>query len=61
VSGLIVAVAYVVASLSPLIMGVLKAQYGLEAGIQVLAAAAFVAGATFLTIIFWSSLKTVQV
>ncbi len=52
VAGLIVAVSYVVASLSPLIMGVLRARFGLEAGMQVLAGGALVAGLIFLAIIF---------
>jgi MFS family permease len=51
VSGIIVAVAYVVASLSPLIMGVLRAEFGLRAGMQVLAGGALVAGLIFLAII----------
>jgi len=60
VSGLIVAVSYLVASLSPLIMGALRAQYGLEAGMQVLAAAALAAGLVFLAIVLGQSQKVVQ-
>lgn len=52
VAGLIVAVSYVVASLSPLIMGALRARYGLEMGMDVLAGAALAAGLIFLAIIF---------
>lgn len=59
VSGIIVAVAYVVASLSPLIMGSLRANYGLQAGMQVLAGGALTAGLLFLAII-WVSGKTVR-
>jgi MFS family permease len=51
VAGLIVAVSYVVASLSPLIMGALRARYGLETGMEVLAGAALAAGLIFLAII----------
>jgi len=58
VSGIIVAVAYVVASLSPVIMGALRAHYGLQAGMQVLAGGALAAGLIFLAII-WGSGKTV--
>jgi MFS family permease len=52
VAGLIVAVSYVVASLSPLIIGMLRARYGLEAGMEVLAGGALAAGLIFLAIIF---------
>jgi MFS family permease len=51
VSGIIVAVSYVVASLSPLVMGALRSRYGLEAGMEVLAGGALVAGLIFLLII----------
>ena len=50
-SGIIVAVSYVVASLSPLVMGALRARYGLEAGMEVLAGGALAAGLIFLLII----------
>lgn len=51
VSGIIVAVSYVVASLSPLVMGALRSRYGLQAGMEVLAGGALVAGLIFLLII----------
>jgi len=52
VAGLIVAMAYVVASLSPLIIGALRSRYGLEAGMEVLAGGALAAGLIFVAIIF---------
>jgi MFS family permease len=52
VTGLIVAVAYVVGALSPLIMGALRQHYGLEAGMKVLSGSALVAGVVFLIIIW---------
>jgi len=52
VAGIIVAVSYVVASLSPLIIGGLRANYGLQAGMEVLAGGALAAGVIFLAIIF---------
>lgn len=51
VAGIIVAVAYVTASLSPLIIGALRSHYGLEAGMEVLAGGALAAGLIFLVII----------
>jgi MFS family permease len=51
VSGIIIAVSYVVASLSPLVMGALRARYGLQAGMEVLAGGALAAGLIFLVII----------
>jgi fucose permease len=51
VTGLIVAVAYVVGALSPVIMGALRQHYGLEAGMEVLAGSAFIAGIAFLIIV----------
>jgi MFS family permease len=54
VAGVIVAVSYVVASLSPLVMGGLRANYGLQAGMEVLAGGALAAGIIFLAIIFGS-------
>jgi len=41
-------------------MGALRAQYGLEAGMQVLAAAALAAGLVFLAIVLGQSQKVVQ-
>ncbi len=51
VTGLIVAVAYIVGAFAPLIMGMLRHDYGLETGLKVLSAAAALAGIAFLLII----------
>ena len=51
VTGLIVAVAYVVGAFAPLIMGMLRHDYGLQTGLQVLAGAAALAGIVFIVII----------
>ena len=58
VTGLIVAVAYVIGALSPLMMGFLKDNYGLETGLKVLSGAALVAGLAFMMILFGGSRKT---
>ena len=47
VTGLIVASAYVLGAIAPVTMGALKARYGLEAGLEMLAAVALAAGLTF--------------
>jgi len=59
VTGLIVAVAYVVGALSPLIMGALRQHYGLEAGMEVLAGSAFIAGLAFLIIVLRSGREVI--
>lgn len=51
VTGLIVAVAYIVGAFAPLIMGMLRHDHGLETGLKVLSAAAALAGIAFLLII----------
>lgn len=51
VTGVIVAAAYLVGALSPLIMGMLKDAHGLEAALKLIAAAPLVAGLLFLAII----------
>ncbi len=51
VTGLIVAVAYIVGAFAPLIMGMLRHDYGLETGLKLLSAVAAAAGVVFLIII----------
>ena len=51
VTGLIVAVAYIVGAFAPLIMGLLRHAYGLGTGLKVLSLAAALAGVAFLLII----------
>ena len=48
VAGLIIACAYIVGAFAPWLMGLLKAAYGVRAGLELLSAAALAAGAVFL-------------
>jgi MFS family permease len=55
VTGLVVACAYTVGAVAPLMMGALKDHYGVEVGLQALAAAALLTGLIFLAIVLNTS------
>jgi len=60
VTGLIVAVAYLVGAMSPLYMGYLQDRYGPAASLHMLALAAMVAGAIFLILVVTTSRHLAQ-
>jgi MFS family permease len=51
VAGVVIAIAFVTGAFSPLIMGMMKARFGLAGGLQLTAAAAFVVGVIFMAIV----------
>jgi MFS family permease len=55
VTGLVVACAYAVGAIAPVMMGALRDHYGMEAGLQALAIVALVAGLLFLSIVLKAS------
>ncbi|HEY5755584.1 MAG TPA: MFS transporter, partial [Steroidobacter sp.] len=55
VTGLVVACAYTVGAVAPLMMGALKDGYGVEAGLQALAAVSLLTGLIFLAIVLNTS------
>ena len=59
VAGLVVACAYTVGVIAPVMMGMLREHYGVEAGLQALSVVALMAGLLFMAIILKTPRSTV--